>query len=101
MGNQVTNKNMSVITAKINVSAIDKEKLFTGAKGTYLDIVLIPTPGGKFGDYMVTQSISKEERDAGKKGAILGNAKIMGQRAPNTAERQRHPDDLPRQDLPF
>ncbi len=27
---------------------------------------------------MITQSVSKEARDAGKKGAILGNAKVRG-----------------------
>ncbi len=29
---------------------------------------------------MVTQSVSKEDRQKGIKGAILGNAKIVGQR---------------------
>lgn len=66
-----------MITAKIDVSKMDKTKLFKGAKGTYLDIVLIPTPQSEFGDYMICQSVSKEERLAGKKGAILGNAKKL------------------------
>lgn len=91
MGDQMSN----IITAKINVTAIDKAKLFNGEKGTYLDIVLIPTPEGKYGDYMVVQSVTKEEREAGIKGAILGNAKNAGQRGQSTAERTRHPDDIP------
>lgn len=67
-----------MITAKINVMKIEKARLFKGQDGTYLDITLIPTPNGKYGDYMVVQSISKEERESGKKGIILGNAKIIG-----------------------
>lgn len=67
-----------MIIAKIDVTKIDKSKLFKGAKGTYLDIAMFETPTSKFGDYMIVQSVSKEEREAGKKGAIIGNAKIMG-----------------------
>jgi len=64
-----------MIDVKINVDKIDKSKLFAGAKGTYLNITLIPTPNGQYGDYMAVQSSTKEERDAGKKSAILGNGK--------------------------
>lgn len=73
-----------MIIAKINVTKIDKTKLFKGEKGTYLDVCLIETPNGQYGDFMVTQSISAEERKAGNKGAILGNAKWTGQSKPAT-----------------
>jgi len=70
---------MSTITAKIDVLKVDKEKLFKGEKGLYLDIALIPSPNSAYGDdYMVVQSVTKEEREKGIKGAILGNAKIRG-----------------------
>lgn len=78
-----------MITAKINVSAIDKAKLFKGAKGTYLDIVLIDTPNGQYGDYMIVQGSTKEEREAGKKGAILGNAKILQSRGEAPRQQSR------------
>lgn len=71
-----------MITGKIDVTKITKSRLFKGAKGTYLDIVLIETPNSQYGDYMIVESVTKEEREAGKKGPILGNAKILGQRAP-------------------
>lgn len=75
-----------MITAKIDVTKIDKTKLFKGEKGTYLDICLIETPNSAYGDdYMVTQSVSKEDRDKGVKGAILGNAKIRGTRPTGAA----------------
>jgi len=68
----------NIIRLKIDVTKIDKERLFQGQKGTYLDAALIPTPDSKYGeDYMITQDVSREEREAGVKGAILGNAKIV------------------------
>lgn len=88
-----------MITAKINCSLIDKTKLFKGEKGTYLDIVLIETENDRYGnDYMVVQGISKEERAAGKKGVILGNAKVFEkkQQTKRPAQKQSHP--LPQDD---
>lgn len=65
------------IIAKIDVNKIDRNKLFQGKQGTYLDLVLIPTPGNQFGnDYMAVQGVSKEDREAGERGEILGNAKL-------------------------
>ena len=66
----------NVITARIDVTQIDKSRLYQGKKGKYLDIVLIPTPNAKYEQtHMVVQSVSKEERDQEIKGNILGNAK--------------------------
>jgi hypothetical protein len=43
-----------------------------------LDLVLIETPNSKYdNDYMVVQGTTKEEREKGVKGAILGNGKII------------------------
>jgi len=71
-----------IIRCKIDVLKIDKARLFVGAKGKYLDITLLPTkdPSGvdKFGNtHMVIQDVSKDEREQGVKGAILGNAKTV------------------------
>ena len=71
-----------MISLSINVNLIDKERLFQGKKGQYLDCVLIETPNSEYGDYMVVESISKEEREAGNKGTILGNGKIIVKRDP-------------------
>lgn len=71
-----------IIAVKIDVTKIDKTKLFEGKKGAkYLDAVLIENKDGtdQYGNnFMVTQSVSKEERLAGGRGAILGNAKYVG-----------------------
>jgi len=67
-----------MINVRINVSKIDKEKLYHGTKGVYLNIILAETPNDQYGnDYIVFQDIPKEEREAGGRGAILGNAKKL------------------------
>lgn len=81
------------ISVKIDVLKIDKARLFKGEKGTYLDATILmkdePDQYGNIG--MIVQNITKEEREAGQKGAILGNVKwiqkantpiTQGQQAP-------------------
>ena len=68
------------VTLKIDVSKIDKDKLFKGAKGTYLDaqVFINLSEEDQYGNSgMITQQVSKEERGRGEKGAILGNCKIF------------------------
>jgi hypothetical protein len=79
-----------MIVAKIDVNKIDVSKLFPGKNGAkYLDVCLIETPNNQYGDsHMVVQSVSKEERAAGIKGAILGNAKTIGQSYAPTAKQK-------------
>jgi len=48
---------MSNISASINVSNIDKSKLYPGQKGLYLNATLIATPTSEYGDYMVVQDV--------------------------------------------
>jgi len=61
----------------VDVTKIDKNSLYKGAKGTYLDLTVFldgdPDQYGQHG--MITQEISRERRDAGEKGPILGNVK--------------------------
>jgi len=70
---------MKVIRLKIDVSKIDKDRLFKGEKGVYLDCALIESPNNEYNDYVIIESISKEERDEGKKGTIIGNGKELGE----------------------
>lgn len=94
-----------MISISIDVMKIEKQRLFDGKKGTYLDCVLIETPNNEYGnDYMVVQSVSKEEREQGVKGTVLGNAKIITKREPQnhntppdvTVDRSDNgPDNLP------
>lgn len=64
-----------MITVKINLSKIDKDRLFKGEKGIYLDLVLIPTPNSEYQDYLVKQNTTKEEREQGIELPIVGGAK--------------------------
>ena len=66
-----------MISLKIDVTKIDRDRLYKGQKGTYLNCVLIETPNSEYGDFMVIEDISFDERQAGKKGTILGNGKII------------------------
>ena len=76
-----------MISISIDVTKIDKERLYTGKKGVYLDCILIETPNNQYGDdYMIAQSVSKEEREQGIKGEILGNAKILGGKPQGTQQ---------------
>lgn len=86
-----------MLTIKIDVTRIDKNRLFKGEKGVYLDAVLIETPNSDFADYMVKQSVSKEEREQGVEGNILGNAKKWDPIPPKDPEGDYEPSD----DLPF
>lgn len=86
------------IALKIDVKKIDKSKLYVGDKGTYLDAAIImkdePDQYGNIG--MVVQNVSKEEREQGVKGAILGNVKYIQKPAqPEQQTTTNPPDDLP------
>lgn len=68
------------VQIKLDVSKIDKTTLFKGAKGTYLDATVFIDTDNKDqhgNNGMVTQDVSKEARDAGEKGPILGNVKVF------------------------
>ena len=91
------------LSLKIDVSKIDKSKLYQGKKGTYLDAILfLNDENDQYGNNgMIVQSATKEEREQGKKGAILGNSKELGAKSnsENNAqdESEQEEDDL----LPF
>lgn len=67
------------IRLKINCSKITKARLFKGEKGTYLNAVCIPLKQEDQyqNTHMVVEDVSKEEREKGIKGAIIGNARVM------------------------
>jgi hypothetical protein len=101
-----------VISLKIDLTKIDKKRIYvsekTGAK--YLDaiIMLNDEPDRFENNGMVVQSVSKEEREAGTRGEILGNVKILSNRSENpnssgSANNARTDtlDDTEDQSLPF
>ena len=72
-----------MITLSIDVTQIDKTRLKqvtrrNGEKAKFLELILIETPDSEYGDYMVKQGLTKEEREARVEMPILGNAKNVG-----------------------
>lgn len=92
-----------IIKAKIDVTKIEKGRLFIGKNGAkYLDCTLLESRDGvdKYGNhFMIVQDVSKDERLAGVKGAIIGNAKKMESRTAPQQEILRgetaHDDSVP------
>jgi hypothetical protein len=80
------------VSLKINLSAIEASRVFKGAKGDYLDCTVFIELDqlDQYGNSgMITQNVSKEEKDQGVKGPILGNCKVFwgeGIQAPQQAQ---------------
>ena len=98
-----------VLKIELDVTKIDKERLFKGEKGTYLDATTFIDldQQDKYGNNgFIAHSVSKEEREAGVQGAIVGNAKVFykegqkqGQPAPQQQSAPFEDDDL--SSIPF
>ena len=68
------------VSLKINCSQIDKARLFAGQKGQYLDATVFIDLDqlDQYGNSgMITQDVSKEEKQQNVKGNILGNCKVF------------------------
>ena len=68
------------LALKINLNEIDMARVFQGKKGQYLDATIFVSMDelDQYGNSgMITQDVSKEEKAAGTKGAILGNGKVF------------------------
>jgi len=68
------------LSIKLDVTKIDKERLFEGAKGTYLDLTTFIDTAEQDqyeNNGFVSQSTSAEEREQGVKTPILGNVKVF------------------------
>jgi len=89
-----------MIKIKLDVTKIDKSRLYKGAKGTYLDLVVYENESpDKYGnDYSVKQNCTKEERDAGVKMPYIGDGKRIGQKAAPQRTTRNIPRAQPAQD---
>jgi len=75
---------MRILKGSINLSKIDKSKLINGKKGTYLNVsIIVRDDVDQYGNIgFISQDTTKEEREAGVKGAILGNIKDLPGKSP-------------------
>lgn len=68
------------ISISIDVTKIDKSRLFQGQKGTYLDLTTFVDLDNKDqyeNNGFISQSTSKEEREQNVQTPILGNVKVF------------------------
>ena len=97
------------ISVRIDVTKIDKSRLYKGAKGTYLDLTtFIDTEvADQYENHgFISQSVDKEEREAKVQTPILGNVKVFytdGQQAPQQSapQQQASQSDSFDEDIPF
>jgi hypothetical protein len=98
------------IKLSINVTKIPRERIKPGKNGKYIDLVLFENKAGtdQYGnDGFISISVTKEEREAGTRGEIVGNWRNLGSSAPSAPARKptppRDPDLDPDQesDMPF
>ena len=96
------------VSLKIDVTKIDKARLYKGDKGAYLNAtVFIDTDNAdQYGNSgMITQDVSKEEREQKVQGAILGNVKVFWKgesQQQNGPALSNEPSDPPKfDDIPF
>lgn len=99
----------------INTSKIDKDALYQGKTGKFLNLTLMENRDGpdQYGnDGFIVQDIGKERRQKGEKGPIIGNWKHLeqrdkrgGQQSPAPARTAAHSSNQPSQDeeddIPF
>ena len=93
------------IKIKIDVKKIEKARLYQGKNAIYLDATCFINldEQDQYGNHgMITQDVSKTEKEDGVKGPILGNVKIFwkdenNQRQQPQQQQQPQPDD----DIPW
>lgn len=83
--------NIDIDVTKISKARLKVVNLKNGTEAKYLKATLVPSPNNQYGnDYFIAESTTKEERQAGMKGTIIGNARINTFNKP-ASEPQRQP----------
>jgi hypothetical protein len=92
------------LSVRIDVTKIDKERLYKGEKGTYLDLTTFVDTASQDqyeNNGFISQSVDKEEREKGIQTPILGNVKVFytdGSEQPSTPQAKQAVID---EDIPF
>jgi hypothetical protein len=91
-----------LISLSIDVTKIDKTKLYKGAKGTYLnvDVWIDETADEDWKMVSANQSQSKEEREAKQPKNYIGNGKLV-YGWDDAKEVETAPDPVTEEDCPF
>jgi|TARA_E500000081_G_scaffold136762_1_gene150894 hypothetical protein len=81
----------SIISGSIDLTKIDKSKIYEGKKGKYYPVtVVLNNELGNYGDsgYIQTEQ-TKEERDAKQPKTFLGNVKVVWTDGQNVTTAQK------------
>jgi hypothetical protein len=98
------------INVQIDVTKIDKSRLYKGAKGTYLNLTTFVDVDNKDqydNNGFIGQSLTKEERESGNKMNILGNVDVFytdGDSQPKNTQKVKQvmqESNLLEDDIPF
>lgn len=90
-----------MIKLKISTWKIDKGALYEGKNGKYLNCVLFENRDGQseYGDDgFIVQDITKEQREAGERGPIIGNWRRLETRKPSNRNTAPEAED---ENVPF
>lgn len=94
------------LSVKIDVTKLVKDRFFKGEKGTYADLTTFIDLDelDQYGNNgFISQSVSKEEREAKVQTPILGNVKVFfndanpQQQHPNTSQPPQNQQSAPQQ----
>lgn len=93
-----------MISLSIKTEKIEKQHLIEGKNGKIISVILFENKDGKgqYGDdgYAV-QGITKEKREAGERGPIIGNWRHMEVQAKAPAKSAPRDEEQGDQDIPF
>ena len=93
------------LSVRIDVSKIDKSKLYKGAKGVYLDMttfVDLDNQDEYENNGFISHSQTKEEREAGAdRPKILGNVKVLWSDGETDSVPEQVKEDTFEDDIPF
>lgn len=91
------------VSLKIDVTKIEKARLFAGQKGKYLDATVFIDLDAldQYGNSgMITQDVTKEEKDNGTRGPILGNCKLFWKEGGILPPQAQQPQQATQQQAP-
>lgn len=86
---------MALYKLRIDVSKLDKQRLFKGEKGVYANLIAhMHDEEDQYGSIgFMAEEVTKEEREAGKKGTIVGNIFLIKKQEAKLSQEEQ--DDLP------
>lgn len=99
-----TNKQMNkLIGIKIDVTKLDKSRFFKGQKGTYAKLdIWVSDEKNRFGyDVSVSESMSKEDREANVKRNYVGEGKKLIGWDDNSSTSNYSSESTDNDDVPF